>query len=36
VNDFNAALQKIGAKKSVFLRVRDGSTASVVLVQPQE
>jgi serine protease Do len=36
VNEFNAALQKIGAKKSVFLRVRDGNTASVVLVQPQE
>jgi serine protease Do len=36
VNEFNAALQKLGAKKSVFLRVRDGSAASVVLVQPQE
>ena len=36
VNEFNAALAKLGGKKSVFLRVRDGSGVSVVLVQPQE
>jgi Do/DeqQ family serine protease len=36
VSEFNAALQKIGPKKSVFLRVRDGNSARVVLVQPQE
>jgi serine protease Do len=35
VNEFNAALQKLGAKKSVFLRVRDGSGVGVVLVEPQ-
>lgn len=36
VNEFNAALQKLGGKKSVFVRVRDASGARVVLVQPQE
>ncbi len=36
VNEFNAALAKLGGKKSAFIRVRDASGVSVVLVQPQE
>lgn len=36
VNEFHAALAKLGGKKSAFVRVRDGSGVSVVLVQPQE
>jgi serine protease Do len=36
VNEFNTALAKLGGKKSAFLRVRDASGVSVVLVQPQE
>jgi serine protease Do len=36
VTEFNAALAKLGGKKSAFLRVRDASGVSVVLVQPQD
>ncbi len=36
VSEFNAELQKIGAKKTIFLRVRDANNTRVVLVQPQE
>lgn len=36
VNEFNAALAKLGGKKSAFIRIRDASGVSVVLVQPQE
>ena len=35
-SEFNAELQKIGAKKTIFLRVRDANNTRVVLVQPQE
>ncbi|MGH9846952.1 MAG: Do family serine endopeptidase [Blastocatellia bacterium] len=36
VNDFNAALQKLGGKKSVMLRVRDSNGGRYVIVKAQE
>ncbi|MFN0086816.1 MAG: Do family serine endopeptidase [Blastocatellia bacterium] len=36
VSEFNAALQKLGDRKSVMLRVRDSSSARFLIVQAQE
>jgi Do/DeqQ family serine protease len=36
INEFNAAMQKLGDRKSVLLRVRDASGARFVVVQSQE
>jgi S1-C subfamily serine protease len=36
VNEFNAAIQKLGDRKSVLLRVRDSGGARFVIVQSQE
>ncbi len=36
INEFNAALQKLGDRKSVMLRVRDANSGRFVIVQSQE